>query len=221
MADQAVETPQAVAVAAAPEKPPYSYVALITLVLQESPEQRLTLSGIYEAIERRFPYYSQLQRKGWQNSIRHNLSLNKCFVRLPRQPGHKGSLWALDASFHDMFEQGNYRRRRRLRRAPPPLNANPLPANPLPAFRFQDPTEYHLQGGHYPFFRARWGPGAPILLPGPSNGAFPIPGGYHAGLPAITHWEQEMQYAALVPAMVDVCPQPQLPASGFRALLAE
>uniref|UniRef100_A0A672G916 Forkhead box protein L2 n=1 Tax=Salarias fasciatus TaxID=181472 RepID=A0A672G916_SALFA len=100
-----------------PQKPPYSYVALIAMAIRDSRERRQTLSGIYQYIVSKFPFYESNQ-KGWQNSIRHNLSLNECFVKVPREGGRerKGHFWTLDPAFEDMFEKGNYRRRRRVRR---------------------------------------------------------------------------------------------------------
>ncbi|NXU39157.1 FOXL1 protein, partial [Drymodes brunneopygia] len=102
-----------------PQKPPYSYIALIAMAIKEAPEQKVTLSGIYQR-------------------IRHNLSLNDCFGKVPREKGRpgKGSYWTLDPRCLDMFENGNYRRRKRKPKAAAPPDAKAgehsgLPARPV------------------------------------------------------------------------------------------
>ncbi|XP_036252364.2 forkhead box protein D4-like, partial [Molothrus ater] len=118
-------------------RPPYSFVALITMAIRASPGQRLPLSGIYAYIAERFPFYRGPGRQ-WQNSVRHNLSLNPCFRRLPCRHGRAGE-WVLDPAFQDMYPGGNYHRRRPLvlpRRYPELPARSPAvpPGLPLPAW---------------------------------------------------------------------------------------
>ncbi|BET00479.1 Hypothetical protein NTJ_13295 [Nesidiocoris tenuis] len=96
------------------EKPPYSYIALIVMAIQASPTKRLTLSEIYTFLQQRFPFFRGAYQ-GWKNSVRHNLSLNECFIKLPKglgRPG-KGHYWTIDPGSELMFEEGSFRRRPR------------------------------------------------------------------------------------------------------------
>ncbi|XP_071476902.1 uncharacterized protein [Diadema antillarum] len=122
------------------QKPPYSYVALIAMAIKDSPDRKLTLSQIYQYIINKFSYYEK-NKKGWQNSIRHNLSLNECFIKIAREGGgeKKGNYWTLDPAYDDMFEKGNYRRRRRLRR----------PHRPIAIID----RSYMTEGGYSPYSR--------------------------------------------------------------------
>ncbi|KAI9881360.1 MAG: hypothetical protein M1830_003367 [Pleopsidium flavum] len=85
-------------------KPPYSYAALIGMSILRAPNRRLTLASIYKWISDSFKYY-RVSDVGWQNSIRHNLSLNKAFVKRERpknDPG-KGSYWAIEPGSESLF----------------------------------------------------------------------------------------------------------------------
>lgn len=81
------------------ERPKLSYSALIAMAIQNSPGQKATLNEIYDWIQDAFPYFARIDKGGWQNSIRHNLSLHKAFYRtrcdIPARKG--GGIWRLDS----------------------------------------------------------------------------------------------------------------------------
>ena len=121
---------------------------MITMAIQNSNEGKLKLAKIYDYIQEKFPYYRHLKsKKGWQNSIRHNLSLNDCFIKCPGEgvAERKGNYWTLgknpysykiksakiqtffaDAQYNEveMFEKGNFKRRKRMRRPHHPYKAS-------------------------------------------------------------------------------------------------
>ncbi|CAF1599461.1 unnamed protein product [Rotaria magnacalcarata] len=96
-------------------KPPYSYIALITLAIENSKDGKMTLNEIYKFIQDRYPFFTEQTAQRWQNSIRHNLSLNDCFVKVSRtstdsrsSPGNKskGNYWTLHPDAKSMFGNG-------------------------------------------------------------------------------------------------------------------
>ncbi|WAQ95637.1 FXJ1B-like protein, partial [Mya arenaria] len=92
-------------------KPPYSYAKLICLAIKETENSKITLSAIYKWITDNFMYYRSAD-PSWQNSIRHNLSLNKCFQKVPRrrdEPG-KGGFWRINPEYRDLIENGAFKK---------------------------------------------------------------------------------------------------------------
>ncbi|XP_041939205.1 forkhead box protein I1 [Alosa sapidissima] len=121
-------------------RPPYSYSALIAMAIQNAPDKKLTLSQIYHYVAENFPFYKK-SKAGWQNSIRHNLSLNDCFKKVARDeddPG-KGNYWTLDPNCEKMFDNGNFRRKRKRR-----ADANNSGSNSVMSVKSEDTAALKL-----------------------------------------------------------------------------
>ncbi|XP_022081651.1 forkhead box protein O3-like [Acanthaster planci] len=77
-----------------------SYADLITKAIQSAPEQRLTLSQIYDWMVKNVPFFKDKgdsnSSAGWKNSIRHNLSLHSRFVRVQNEGTGKSSWWMIN-----------------------------------------------------------------------------------------------------------------------------
>ncbi|XP_054452549.1 forkhead box protein Q1-like [Anoplopoma fimbria] len=96
-------------------KPPFSYIALIAMAIRDSPSGRLTLAEINDYLMKRFPFFRG-SYTGWRNSVRHNLSLNDCFLKVlrdPSRPWGKDNYWMLNPHSEYTFADGVFRRRRK------------------------------------------------------------------------------------------------------------
>uniref|UniRef100_H3DJQ1 Forkhead box D5 n=2 Tax=Tetraodon nigroviridis TaxID=99883 RepID=H3DJQ1_TETNG len=152
-------------------KPPYSYIALITMAILQSPLKKLTLSGICDFISNKFPYYRD-KFPAWQNSIRHNLSLNDCFIKIPREPGNpgKGNYWSLDPASKDMFDNGSFlRRRKRFKR-----NHQDLSKDGLVFY-----SNFNCYGPYGQSYRISPPPSAPVRYVPLQDAIIPHPTSYH------------------------------------------
>lgn len=104
------------ALATEDDKPPHSYIALISMAILSSKEKKMLLSDIYQYIMDNFSYYNN-KEKAWRNSIRHNLSLNECFIKNGRADNGKGNYWSIHPACESDFAKGDFRRRQARRRA--------------------------------------------------------------------------------------------------------
>lgn len=122
-------------------KPQHSYIGLIAMAILSAPEGKLVLSDIYQHILDHYPYF-RTRGPGWRNSIRHNLSLNDCFIKAGRSANGKGHYWAIHPANVEDFRKGDFRRRKAQRKvrkhmglavdedgadspSPPPLSVSP------------------------------------------------------------------------------------------------
>jgi forkhead transcription factor HCM1 len=120
-------------------KPPFSYANLIGMAILRAPNRRLTLAQIYKWISDTFAFYRNSADTGWQNSIRHNLSLSKSFSKQERpkdDPG-KGHYWHINHGFDRQYYKMKTARR--------PMNSDSfVPAFPSDMARPSPSTSVNL-----------------------------------------------------------------------------
>ncbi|KAI5803190.1 hypothetical protein EDC01DRAFT_627986 [Geopyxis carbonaria] len=114
------------------KKPAHSYATLIGMAILRAPDRRLTLAQIYKWIGDTFKFYRS-SNNGWQNSIRHNLSLNKAFIKQERPKGDpgKGNYWVIQKGFEHQFMKNKSSRKasgsKKSKSQPPPPSPTPMP----------------------------------------------------------------------------------------------
>lgn len=122
-------------------KPPHSYAQLIGMSILRATNRRLTLAQIYKWISDTYSFYNA-QEAGWQNSIRHNLSLNKAFIKQERpkdDPG-KGNYWAIEPGMeHQFIKEKLPKKPAGPNETTPVLSTNPSPANLSETAQFKAP----------------------------------------------------------------------------------
>ena len=105
------------------------------MAINSTPTKKMTLSEIYSFLQQSFPFFRSTYM-GWKNSVRHNLSLNECFIKLPKAMGKysrkkefycqknnlflfllgragKGHYWTIAPDSDCMFDDNCMRRRPR------------------------------------------------------------------------------------------------------------
>ncbi|NXH99493.1 FXJ1B protein, partial [Pachycephala philippinensis] len=86
-------------------KPPYSYATLIAMAMEASKKPKITLAAICKWISDNFSYFRRAD-PSWQSSIRHNLCINKRFVKVPREKGEpgRGAFWKLHPRYAEQLK---------------------------------------------------------------------------------------------------------------------
>ncbi|KAL8284118.1 hypothetical protein RQP46_004867 [Phenoliferia psychrophenolica] len=122
-------------------KPSWSYAALIGQAIFSTEERKISLADIYSFIMTSYPYYRK-EDSGWQNSIRHNLSLNECFIKTARgasNPG-KGCLWAIAKGCEEQFADGGFTKKGSAGNGRKPKAGKGAPTVPAPVAARFDPV---------------------------------------------------------------------------------
>jgi hypothetical protein len=92
-------------------KPPKPYLEIIADAILSCNVKMMQLHEIYGYMESKYAYFAKNINKSWRNSVRHNLSLNECFVKAGRGSNGKGNYWRIHPLVEKEFIRGNFRRK--------------------------------------------------------------------------------------------------------------
>jgi len=93
-------------------RPSDSYFVMIGKAIISSPTGRMALYEIYNYIIKNYPYFKTVNPTGWKNSVRHNLSLHECFIKVGKCEECKGHYWGIHPANVQDFSQGDFHRRK-------------------------------------------------------------------------------------------------------------
>ncbi|TVY90257.1 Forkhead protein [Lachnellula willkommii] len=166
-------------------KPSHSYAQLIGMSILRAPARRLTLAQIYKWISDSYSFYSASDA-GWQNSIRHNLSLNKAFIKQERpkdDPG-KGNYWAIQPGMEHQFIKDKSKKA-----AGASENGPVMTTHPAPAIQPELPQVPLPQSGYFK-----------PLVPAPRPQELPAKPAYSPPEPQLPAISEELSSDATIPA---------------------
>jgi len=89
-------------------RPKVPYFDMIAEALVASPRRKMILKEIYNYISDKYPYFEDVNPKGWKSGVRHNLSVNSCFIKVGKCKEHKGHYWAVHPASYEDFARGDY-----------------------------------------------------------------------------------------------------------------
>ncbi len=144
------------------KKPNETYVSMIAKAMLANGLQRMSLSDIYSKMEELFPYYKN-STITWKNAVRHNLSINDCFVKAGHAANCRGFYWTIHPNCVEVLKHGRYKRGETKKllqslsryRTPQPTSVQPQQGSPFlgtvgelePRLQFPA-TSRHAEGIH-------------------------------------------------------------------------
>ena len=123
------------------DRPSVSYMRMIAEAILTSPQEKVNLTAIYSYVIDNYPYFEN-RKSAWRNSIRHNLSVNGCFVKNGRATSGRGYFWSISDDYIKDFRRGDYARKNRyqlqhkrciaryIERLPQPIAFTPVYVSP-------------------------------------------------------------------------------------------